>query len=413
MRKTAVYPLLFLTLVSIVWAGSILATDDWPQWRGSERNGLSKETGLLDNWPPQGPPKVWAIDQLGSGYGTVSTQGERLFVQGTRAGDSVLHCIHRDDGELVWTRPIGRSLGHSRGDGPRGTPGLEGDCVYALTENGDLAAMKVEDGSFIWRRNILEDFGGKNPNWLISESPLIDGNRLIVTPGGRDASVVALDKMTGETIWTSEGLSDQAGYSSCIVAEIDGIRLIMAFTSRAAVGLRASDGVVMWRYEPVANRTANVATPVFHENRVFYSSAYGTGAALLELKSEGDRIIADEVYFTRDMQNHHGGVILVDGFIYGFSGSILTCLDFETGKQVWRNRSVGKGSLTFADGHLYLVGEGNEVGLARATPEGYIEKGRFSIEDQGRPSWAHPVVSGGRLYIRNLGTLTCYDISSR
>jgi outer membrane protein assembly factor BamB len=285
--------------------------------------------------------------------------------------------------------------------------------VYALTENGDLAAVRTEDGSPIWHRNVLEDFGGKNPGWLISESPLIDGEKLIVTPGGEDASIVALDKLTGETLWTTRGLSDRASYSSCIVADVEGIRMIMAFTAHAAVGVQASDGSVMWSYERVANRTANVATPIFYKNKVFYSSAYGTGAALLELKVEGDSIRAEEIYFTRDMQNHHGGVILVDGFLYGFSGSVLTCMDFETGKRLWRDRSVGKGSLTYADGHLYLVGEGHTVGLARATPEGYVETGRFSIEDYGKASWAHPVVSGGKLYIRNLGNLTCYDISQR
>jgi len=390
--------------------GTVLA-DDWPQWRGPERDGLSKETGLLDSWPAAGPPNVWTFDQLGKGFGTVSTQGERLLVQGTRSEESVLFCIDRDDGQLVWASSLGKSLQHGRGDGPRGTPSIDNSHVYALSENGDLAALKIRDGSFIWRRNILEDFGGKNPNWLMSESPLIDGARLVVMPGGKDASVVALDKMTGETLWKSEGLSDRAGYSSCIVADVDGSHLIMAFTSKAAVGLRASDGLVMWRYEPVANKTANVATPIFHKNKVFYSSAYGTGAALLELKSEGDRITAKEVYFTREMQNHHGGVLLVDGYLYGFSGSILTCLEFETGKRMWRDRSVGKGSLTFADGHLYLVGEDHKVGLAVATPEGYVERGRFSIEDYGKPSWAHPVVSGGHLYIRNLGTLTCYDVS--
>jgi outer membrane protein assembly factor BamB len=273
--------------------------------------------------------------------------------------------------------------------------------------------MMTKDGSPLWQRNILDDFGGRNPSWLLSESPLIDEDRLIVTPGGKDAGIVALDKMSGKTLWTSKGLSDRAGYSSSIVAEVDGIRSILSFTSKAAVGLRASDGLVMWRYERVANRTANVATPIFHENQVFYSSAYGTGGALLGLRTEGDRITASEIYFTRDMQNHHGGVILVDGFLYGFSGSILTCVELESGRRVWRDRSVGKGSLTYADGNLYLVGEKNVVGLARATPDGYVEKGRFSIEDRGKQSWAHPVVSQDRLYIRNLDTLSCYDIKKK
>jgi outer membrane protein assembly factor BamB len=282
--------------------------------------------------------------------------------------------------------------------------------VYALSEGGELVCVEFEGGLPIWQRNILKDFGGRNPKWLLSESPLVDGDKLIVTPGGPDASIVALDKKTGATFWTSKGLSDGASYSSCIAKDFNGVRIILGFTAKAAVAVRASDGVPLWRYEPVANRTANVATPVVHADRVFYTSAYRTGAALLQLLPDGPGVKAEEVYFSREMQNHHGGVVLVDNYVYGFSSSILCCVDFETGKLVWRDRSVGKGSVTYADGHLYLLGEDHVVGLAEATPEGYREKGRFKIEDRGWPSWAHPVVSGGRLYIRNQDTLSCYDV---
>ena len=403
----------FVIAAIILFTGNSLTVGagDWPQWRGPERNGLSTETGLLESWPAEGPPEVWRFEQLGKGFGTVSTKNDRLYVQGTAGSDSVIFCLNRDQGTLVWKRSLGKTLSHGRGDGPRGTPSIDNGLVYALTENGDLAAVRTADGTFVWQRNILEDFGGKNPGWLISESPLVDGNKLIVTPGGKDASIVALDKTTGEILWTTKGLSDRASYSSCVVVNVEGIRLVLAFTSRAAVGIRASDGLVMWSYDRVANTRANVATPIFHENKAFYSSAYRTGAALLELKAAGDLVKAEEIYFTREMQNHHGGVVLVDGFLYGFSGSILTCIEFETGRRVWRDRSVGKGSLTYAEGHLYLLGEDHTVGLAEATPEGYVEKGRFAIEDYGKASWAHPVVSGAKLYIRNLGTLTCYDIS--
>jgi outer membrane protein assembly factor BamB len=297
-----------------------------------------------------------------------------------------------------------------RGNGPRSTPTVDNDRVYVLTENGDLACLKVSDGSALWRKNILKEFGGSNPHWLISESPLVDGNHLIVTPGGRQASIVALDKMTGSTVWTSKELSDQAGYASCVVADVQGVRTIMNFTARAAVGVRASDGKLMWRYQPVANGTANIATPIFADNKVFYTSDYGTGAALLGLTAQGGEVKAEEIYFTREMRNHHGGVVLVNGYLYGFSGSIFKCLEFATGKPMWEHRSVGKGSLTYADGHLYLLSENNVVGLAEATPAGYQEKGRFQIADQGKPSWAHPVVCGGKLYIRNQGILTCYNV---
>jgi len=384
----------------------------WPQWQGPDRNGISKEAGLLQDWPKSGPPVVWSVNTMGRGYGSVAILGDRIYVQGTQGKDSVVFCVNRMDGKTLWIRSLGPRLNQDRGEGPRGTPTVEREQLYALTEAGDLACLKVRDGSVVWSRNILREFGGENPNWHISESPLVDGSNLIITPGGNKASIVALDKATGETVWTSKELSDRAGYSSCIVANVQGVRAITTITSSAAVGVRADDGKLLWRYERVANDTANITTPLFHDNKVFYTTAYGTGCALLGLTAENGLIQAREIYFTREMMNHHGGVVLVNGCLYGYSNSILTCMEFETGKVLWKNRSVGKGSLTYADKNLYLLGENHLVGLARATPDGYQEHGRFAIPDLGYPSWAHPVVCGAMLYIRNQGELTCYNIKA-
>lgn len=388
------------------------AAGDWPQWRGPERTGLSQEKGLMKQWPETGPKRNWSISNLGEGYGSLAIQGDRIFVQGTNRNASVVFSLNRADGKTVWSAALGPKVDEGRGNGPRSTPTIDGDRIYVLTENGDLACLRGRDGSRVWSKNILREFGGDNPHWLISESPLIDGNRVIVSPGGKGAGIVALDKMTGKTVWTSSELNDGAGYASCIVADVGGVKTIMNFTSRAAVGVRASDGKLMWRYDRAANNTANCTTPVYLNNKVFFSSAYGTGAALLDLTPQGGEVKAREVYFTRDMQNHHGGVVLVNGYIYGFSNSILTCIEFATGKKMWSDRSVGKGALTYADGMLFLMGENNLVGLAEATPSGYKEKGRFSIADQGKPSWAHPVVAGGKLYIRNQGELAAYDVKA-
>ena len=383
---------------------------DWPQWRGATRSGMSLEAGLLRQWPAPGPPRVWSASNLGAGYGSLAVSGDRIFVQGMRGAQSIVTALSRADGRLVWSRPIGRSGDNGQGHGPRSTPTVDGDRVYVLTESGDLASLRVQDGTIVWQRNILRDFAGHNIGWLVSESPLVDRQQIVVTTGGAGAGMVALDKATGKTIWTSKELSDEPGYASAIAADVQGVRTIMTLTGEAAVGVRASDGRLMWRYPRVANNTANITTPVFHDNKVFYSSAYGTGGALLALEAQGGSVRAQEVYFTRDLQNHHGGVVLVNGYLYGFSNAVLTCLEFATGKTVWRHRSVGKGSLAYADGHLYLLSEANVVGLAEATPDGYREKGRFTIADQGWPSWAHPVVSGGRLYLRNQGILSAYDI---
>ena len=389
------------------------AAGDWPQWRGPERNGLSRETGLLKTWPAAGPPIVWSVATLGAGYGSIATKRDRIFVQGAKDRQSIIYALNRADGKGIWSKALGPAETNDRGPGPRGTPTLDDDRVYVLTERGMLACLRAEDGTSVWQRNILSDFSGRQISWLISESPLVDGNNVIVTPGGPRAGIVALDKMTGKTVWTSQQLSDEAGYASPIAGDVQGVRVVMTLTSNAGVGVRATDGRLMWRFEPVANNTANVATPIFHDNKVFYSSNYGTGAALLGLTAQNGEVTARQIYFTREMQNHHGGIVLVDGYLYGFNNSILTCLDFATGKMMWRDRSVGKGSLTYADGNLYILSEDNVVGLAAATPGGYQEKGRFRIPDQGLPSWAHPVVSDGRLYIRNQSTLTAYDVRAR
>jgi outer membrane protein assembly factor BamB len=385
---------------------------DWPQWRGPDRSGVSKETGLLKQWPPAGPGLVWSASNIGGGYGSVAVSGDQVFVQGMRDRQSVVSSLNRADGKLVWSKPLGAAGENDRGSGPRGTPTVDGDRLYVLTENGNLACLRVADGTVVWQRNMLKEFGGPNINWLISESPLVDGARLIVTPGGDGAGMAALDKMTGKTIWMTKELRDDAGYASPIVADVQGVRTIMTLTSGAGVGVRASDGKLMWRYTPAANGTANITTPIYFDNKVFFSSAYGTGGALVGLRAAGGEIRAQEIYFTREMQNHHGGIVLVNGYLYGYNNSILTCLEWATGKMMWRDRSVGKGAVAYADGHLYVLSENNVVGLVEATPAGYREKGRFTIKDQGWPSWSHPAIAGGRLFVRNQGTLATYRLTN-
>ena len=386
---------------------------DWPQWRGPNRDGISRETGLMSLWPESGPPQIWSRNGLGAGYGSLAVVGDRIFVQGVRGRDSAVFALDRSDGSTVWVRSLGEAGYNGEGSGPRGTPTVDGDRLYVLTENGDLACLSVGDGGALWQRNILDDFGGRNIPWLISESPLVDGDRVIVTPGGRRAGMVALDKMSGETIWTSERLSDNAGYASSIVTDVGGVRVAMTLTAEAGVGVRVSDGELMWRHRQVANGTANITTPVVSGDQVFYTSSYGRGGALFTLNVQGGDVRAQEIYFTRDMQNHHGGVILLGDRLYGFHNAILVSMDFATGDTVWRDRSVGKGSLTYADRHFYVLSENGVVGLVEANPEGYVEKGRFRISDEGWPTRAHPVVSGGRLYIRNQGVVTAYDVRAQ
>jgi outer membrane protein assembly factor BamB len=404
-----------LAITTVLLATAVLqAATDWPQWQGPDRTRISKETGLLAEWPAGGPRQIWTANNLGIGYGSMAVAGDRVFLQGARGSDSLVIALNRADGKEVWAKPLGPIETRMRvpqGAGPRGTPTVDGDRLYVLTENGDLACLKT-DGTAVWQLNILKAFGGSQPSWMISESPVIDGPHLLVSPGGPGAGMVKLDKMTGKTVWTSKELSDTAAYSSITIADVQGVRTYMTFTAQSGVGVRASDGKLMFRYAKAANNVANIATPVFFDNKVFFTSGYGAGGGLLDLSVKDGEVAANEVYHTPNMRNHHGGVVLIDGYLYGFNDLILTCLEFATGNVMWRDRSVGKGSVTYADGHLYIQGENSLVGLAEATPTAYREKGRFGIPEKKQLSWAHPVISDGRLYVRNQDTLLVYDIKA-
>ena len=299
---------------------------------------------------------------------------------------------------------------NGQGDGPRGTPTIDGNRVYTEGGNGDVTCLDAATGRTLWHVNLVKTLGGRRPGWGYSESPLVTGNLLIVTPGGSQGTLAALNKQTGEVVWRSADQRQAAHYSSPQSAEIAGIRQIVQFSRKSLYGVSLDDGHLLWSYRGANNGTANVATPIIDGNRVLASSAYGTGAGLVKISANGPgKQNAEEVYFQKRLANHHGGLVKVGDDVYGFSGG-LVCMNFATGKIVWRARSVGKGSLICADGMLYCLGERYQVALVMATPAGYRERGRFSIENLGRPSWAHPAIANGRLYIRNLHRLTAYDI---
>ena len=395
------------SILLLAWPSS----GEWPQWRGPARDGISTETGLLTSWPAAGPPLVWKTRGLGEGFSSFSVSDGRLFTQGQRNGTQYVIALDEQTGEKLWEIPNGESFHERRAGGPRGTPTIEGGRVYAVAANGNLTCLQAADGKRIWNTKLLDRFGARNIKWGISESPLIDGNRLIVNPGGKGASVVALDKNNGNVIWKSQ--SDRAGYSSAVAADIAGIRQYIVLTGNGVLGLRAGDGGILWRYDEISNRTANVATPIVKGDSVFVSTDYGTGCALLKIEAAGAGIRASEVYFNRDMRNHYGTSVLVGEYLYGFSSSILTCMNFSTGKVAWKDRSVGKGQVAYADGKLYIFSEDGVVGLAEATPEAYRELSRFEIEHGDVRTWTQPVIANGKLYLRDQDTLSSYNIQSR
>ena len=381
---------------------------DWPQWRGLHRDGISPETALLESWPAGGPRLVWKTQGLGEGYSSFAVVGDRIYTQGQQGNQEFVLAYDTNTGKQLWKVPTGGGYQESRGNGPRGTPTIDGDRLYALAADGTLVCLRAATGERVWGVNLMERFGGRVPTWGISESPLIDGDRLIVTPGGPGASVVALEKLKGNLLWKSQ--SDSAGYSSPIAFDAGGARKVVVFTAQGAIALDMKNGEFQWRYDKVANRTANIATPIVHDGYVFLSSDYGTGCALLKLTASAKAVDASEVYFNREMRNHYTTSVLVGDHLYGFSSGILTAMKFLTGEVAWRDRSVGKGNVIYAEGNLYAFGEDGVVGLIQATAQSYREKSRFEIRKGSYPTWTPPVIANGKLYLRDQDNLYCYNI---
>ncbi len=610
MQKTRSIAASVLTFSIVVAVGRAASSEDWPQWRGPNRDGKSLETGLLKEWPADGPQVVWQSESAGVGYSTVAVKDGRVITQGDLDGVEHIIAFSEEDGSLLWAvqpkqvaealkarvdgqfaqadkngdgrldeleamsglgwnfnhfdaesdgdkteiarkrvaallkqidrngdgklddkelpaamlrersridsadknadqdavaesrtkaiferadkngdgkisknetrgsalafvffRADERLPGSNRGDGqltkeelikyfskrepgrdgivttaelqeyyvrtfpgrdgvlvksdvlryyggyrngagdgPRGTPTIDGDRLYAEGGNGDLTCLEAATGKTIWHLNLVADLKGGRPGWGYSESPLVVGDLLIVTPGGDDGTIAALNKQDGSVVWRSDDVKQQAQYSSPVVAEIAGIKQVVQFAYENVFGVTLKAGDALWSYSRANNRTANVTTPIIAGDHVLASSAYGRGSGLVKISNQaGKRQQADEVYFQNKLANHHGGLVKVGEDVYGF-GRGLMCMDFLTGEIVWQDRSVGKGSLVYADGMLYCLGERYQMALVEATPDEYREHGRFKIDAFGRPSWPHPVVANGRLYIRNQHQLTAYDV---
>lgn len=404
-------------------------THDWPQWRGPDRTGVSTETGLLDRWPAEGPPLAWKVEGVGAGYSSVAVADGKIYTLGTFAKEdgsgAAEHLVALDasNGKRIWATPIGDA------DHSNGTPTVDGDRVYCVGLNGDLACLKTDSGEIVWKKNFGQDFGGQMMSgWGYSESPLVDGDRLICTPGAKDAMLAALDKMTGEVIWKSplpddigDRGGDGAGYSSIVVSEGAKVRQFVQLVGRGVIGVAASDGKPLWSYNKIANGTANIPTPIVKGDYVFCSSGYNTGAALLKLKKNGSGVEVEEKYFLPpdEMQNHHGGMILVGNHIYcgnGHNEGYPLCIEMLTHKVAWRpGRGPGAESaaIACADGKLYFRYQDGVIALIEANPKKYVVKGKFSIGAERGPSWPQPVVADGKLLLRDQDVLFCYDVKRK
>lgn len=413
---------LVLAILGVGVLASAAVADDWAQWRGQKRDGISQEKGLLKEWSAGSPKLAWQLKDIGSGYSTPSVVGDHIYLMSNEGNDSeFVRAYSAKDGKQIWSTKVGK-VGNPNQQpsypGARSTPTVEGKMLYALGSDGDLVGMTIADGKIVWKKSLRTDFGGKPGVWAYSESPLIDGDKLVIAPGGESATIVALNKKTGNTVWKSAIPGEAtASYASAIVMEIGGVRQYVQYLSHGLTGVDAKTGKLLWRYDKSVDTQFHMhaSTPVVFGDMVYSSAMSGGGVA--RIKPTADTYQVESVYNARKVPNALGGVIKIGDYLYGTTNTQLMCLEYATGRVVWENRSLGAASLAYADGNLYVHGENGDVALVEATPKAYTEKGRFTPPDaperRQAKAWAYPVVANGRLYIRDLDSLWAYDISAK
>jgi outer membrane protein assembly factor BamB len=414
-------------LTGILISAALLAANgglaaDWPQWRGPERNGISRETGLLKVWPKDGPKLLWQVHDVGYGYSTPAVVGERLYLVSNQGLDNeFVQALEVNSGKRIWAQRVG-NVGEQKQipnyTGARSTPTIDGELLYAFSSDGDLACLETATGKVRWQKNVRTEFGGEPGKWAYAESPLVDGDLVVCAPGGKEASMLALNKKTGEVVWkTAMPEGGMAGYASTIVVEAAGLKQYVQFLKQGVVGVDARTGKFLWHYGKTADTFVgmNMQTPLAADGLIY--SAARPGGGLVGLKADSNGVVAEHVYLERTLPNNIGGAVKVGGYLYGTGSGDLVCAEFSTGAVKWRDKCIGAAAVCFADGCLYLRGEDGEVALVEASPKAYVEKGRFTPPNQPKhirggqeKCWPYPVVANGRFYLHDVGTIWCYDV---
>ena len=408
MRLIRLFWLIILFTLNISLGGDF----EWPQFRGPKRDNISCETGLLKQWPLGGPKLLWTAENIGEGFSTVAVANGFIYTTGNIGNYTVITALDLN-GKMKWTAKNGPAYRRSK-PGTRSTPTINDGRLYHENADGDIVCLEPDTGQKIWSLNILERFNGRNITWALAESLLIDGDNVICTPGGETVGIAALNKKTGHTMWICEGINDKPGYSSPIAFEYEGIRHIVALMAKSVVGVNADTGRLLWRVDHVTPFDENINTPIFHNGCVFICSRT-SGSRLFRLKVDGDRVSVEEVWKSKLLESQHGGVILLNGYLYGScrtsSLGPWVCLGFKTGKRMYAEPGIGTGSLTYADGLIYALNQRSTMALVRPTPQAFQIISQFFVPKGGEgPTWAHPVVCDGRLYIRHGNFLYCYGV---
>ena len=414
----------FFTICVLVSSIASAAEFDWPGWRGPDRTGISKETGLLKEWPKGGPAKLWTVQGCGSGMSSVAVTGGFIYGSGGKDGNNVVWALKEADGSPVWKTPFAKE-----GSEPNATVLVSGGKVYALTTEGQLACLDAKDGKVLWSKSFTKDFKGKMMSgWGYSETPLIDGDKLICTPGGDKAAVVALNKDDGKEIWRCE-VKDAggAGYASPVKAKVGDATMYITLLGKSGgvVAVSAETGKLLWQYKKVSNGIANIPTVVSRDDLVWCSTGYGDGgSALLKIKVDGSESASVEElkhYKSGELQNHHGGMILVGDYVYfgnAHNSGQPACVEFKTGEIKYQDAKAvaggsGSAAVAYADGMLYYRYENGVMALLEANPQKTKVAGSFKIpEPSGKPSWQHPAIANGKLYLRDQDKLHCFDVKA-
>jgi outer membrane protein assembly factor BamB len=399
-----------------ITTATTMVTSDWPRWRGANFNDISISKALKD-WPAEGPEKLWLNQDAGLGYSGYAIVGDTLYTMGARDVVEYVIAIDVSTGKEKWSSEVGALLTNGWGNGPRSTPSVNAGKIYAMSGKGSLVCLDAATGKQVWRKS-MEELGGKVPGWGYTESPLVDGNMVVCTPGGGQGTMAAFDKNTGEKVWQSTEWTDPAQYASILPVTHNGARQLIQLTMQSIAGVNAADGKVLWK-SAFPGKTAVIPTPIFSEGQVFVAAGYGVGCQALKI-GEGNTVTS--LFSNTDMVNHHGGVVLHNGNLFGYSDKGgWTCMDFKTGAVKWAEKEkLKKGAIHCCNDQLYLLEEDSgTVVLIDAAADGWHEHGRFKLDPQTAQRspkgkvWTHPVVANGRLFLRDQELLFCFDVAAK